>query len=269
MQEIIEDVLVRKSAIFFYAAKAKPVGAVRYFCLICLILFINLSGCAGTWGSGRPIYPGIWPALDTERECPNLSGRYRAMSDEAAPPVYLAGDHPREMFFFVTFGKPMPVPPLGRRVLPWHLAGAFSGSDQEEWNALTTYAATLEAEALHSNPKDETGWVEVQEVAERAIEVRAGLHDRTLLKFVLRKEGQSLWTYKSHIYECEEGGIAVVGSFPPPPEENPTNQKGAIGAKFTFFRGKDGSLIALEEAYTGVAQGNMVFNKWWRWRRIE
>jgi len=78
-----------------------------------------------------------------------------------------------------------------------------------------------------------------------------------------------LWNYKSHVYECEKDGIAVVSSFPPPPEEKPTQQKGAIGAKFTFFRATDGSFIALEEAYTDVAQGNMVFSKWWRWRRIE
>jgi hypothetical protein len=191
------------------------------------------------------------------------------VSDEAAPLVYAPGDHPREMFFFVAFGKPVPVPPLGRRVLPWHLAGAFDGRDQEDWNALTMYAATLESEAHHSELKDEAGWVEIQEVANGAIDVRAGLHGKTFLNFVLRNEAQSLWTYKSHVYECEDSGIAVVASFPPPPQEDPTGQKGAIGAKFTFFRAADGSLVALEEAYTGVVQGNMFFNKWWRWRPIE
>jgi hypothetical protein len=247
----------------------KNKGARCLFCLVCLILSINLSGCTGTWTSGRPIYPGGWPALDTGRECPNLSGKYRAVSDEAAPLVYAPGDHPREMFFFVTFGKPVPVPPLGRRVLPWHLAGAFDGRDQEEWNALTMYMTTLETEVHHSNQKNEVGWVEIREVADKAIDVRAGLYDRAFLNFVLRKEAQSLWTYRSHVFECTKGGIAIIGSFPPPPEENPTGQKGAIGAKFTFFHATDGSLVALEEAYTGVAQGNMVFNKWWKWRRID
>ena len=191
------------------------------------------------------------------------------MSDEAAPLVYALGDQPREMVFFITFGNPVPVPRLGRRVLPWHLAGAFDGRDQEDWNALNMYTDTLEAETRHSDPNGEAGWIEVQPVADIAIDVRAGLHDKTFLHFVVRNEAQSLWTYKSHVYECEKGGIAIVGSFPPPPEENPTGQKGAIGAKFTFFRATDRSLVALEEAYTGVAQGNMVFNKWWRWQRIE
>ena len=228
--------------------------------LLFLMLSINSSGCAGTWVSGRPIYPGSWPAIDTKRECPDLSGRYRAVSDEAAPLVYEPGDHPRKMFFFVTYGKPVPLPPLGRRVLPWHLAGAFDGRDQEQWNALSMFSATLEAEA---------GWVEIQEVADRAIDVRAGLHGKTFLNFVVRNETQSLWNYKSHVYECEDGGIAVVGSFPPPPQENPTGQKGAIGAKFTFYRATDGSLVAIEVAHTGVVQGNMVFNKWWRWQPIK
>lgn len=226
-------------------------------------------GCAGTWVSGRPIYPDSWPSLEIGRECPNLSGRYRAISDEAAPLIYKPGDHPREMFFFVTYGKPLSAPSLGRRVLPWTLAGVFHGKDQEDWNALTTYADRLEAENLHSGPNDEAGWVEIQEGKERTIEVRAGLDDRTLLKFTLRREDQGLWSYKSHVYECEDNGIAVVGNFPPPPAENPTDQNIAIGAKFTFFQAKDGSLVALEEAYSGVNQGNMAFNKWWRWRRIK
>jgi hypothetical protein len=249
-------------------AKLNGEGIGRFRCLIFLIFCINLSGCAGTWVSGRPIYPGSWPAIDTGGKCTDLSGRYRAVSDEAAPLVYDRGDHPREMFFFVTYGKPQPVPLLGRRILPWHLAGAFNGRDQEEWNALTMYAATLEAAAYHSDPKDE-GWVEVQEAADRRIDIRVGLRGKTFLNFELRNESQGLWNYKSHVYECKEGGISVVGGFPPPPQENPTGQKGAIGAKFTFFRATDGSLVALEEAYTGVAQGNMVFNKWWRWRPVE
>ncbi|MBN2568662.1 MAG: hypothetical protein JXB42_04435 [Deltaproteobacteria bacterium] len=250
-------------------AKMKGEGAGCFLCLLFLILSINLFGCAGAWVSGRPIYPRSWPAIDAGRECPNLSGRYRAMSDEAAPLVYEPGDHPQEMFFFINLGKPVPVPPLGRRVLPWHLAGAFDGRDQEKWNALTMYAATLEAAVHDSDTKDEVGWVEIQEVANGAIDVRAGLHGKTFLNFVLRNVSQSLWTYKSHVYECEDGGIAIIGNFPPPSQENPTGEKDSIGAKFTFFRATDGSLVALEEAYTGVIQGNMLFNKWWRWRPIE
>jgi hypothetical protein len=263
--------------ISFCAAKAKAEGAVCFLCLIFLIL--NLSGCAGpgviagAWGSGRPIYPGSWPALDTGSDCPNLSGKYRAISEEAAPLAYAAGEHPREMFFFLTYGKPLPVPPLGRRVLSWHLTGVLESRDLNEWNSLTAYADALEAEVLHSDSQDWTGWVELQEMAEGAIEVRAGLHDKTFLKFVLRKEGQSLWAFKSHVYECKEGGISVVNTFPAPPEEKPTGQNCVIAAKFTFFRATDGSLVALEEphAYTGPAQGssNMLFKKWWRWQRIE
>lgn len=233
-----------------------------------LILAVGLSGCAGTWISARPIYPDSWPALilpDTERTCPDLSGTYRALSDEAAPLVYPPGGHPREMFMFVTFGKPVRVPPLGRRLLPWHLAGAFQNEDHYVWSALTHYADALEADATQSGPKEEAGWVQVRELPDSVIEVRAGLHDQTLLDLVLRRETQGLWAYKSHIYECEDGGLVVRGSFPPPPVESPTGATINVGAKFTFFHAADGSLVALEEAYTGVSQGNMVFNKWWIW----
>ena len=257
------------------ARSVKPtMGARRILCLAVLIPVVGLSGCAGTWVSSRPIYPDSWPALiapDSERTCPDLSGTYRAVSDEAAPLVYPPGGHPREMFMFVSFGKPKPVPPLGRRLLPWHLAGVFQqrNEDRDVWSGLTRYAAALEADAADSDRKDEAGWAQVRELPDSTVEVRAGLHDQTLLDLVLRKEAQGLWTYKSHIYECEHGGLAVIGGFPPPPVENPTGTSIDVGAKFTFFRAADGSLVALEEAYTGVALGNMVFNKWWMWRRIE
>lgn len=234
-----------------------------------MIFAMGLSGCAGTWTSGRPIYPSSWPALETGHGCPDLSGTYRAVSDEAAPLVYPPGQAPREMFFFVTYGKPLPPPPLGRRTLTWHFAGSFSSRDQALWNALTRYANALNAEAAKSGPKGEAGWVEVRGPENGTVEVHAGIQHRTFLEFSIRKEAQSLWTYKMHIYQCENGGLVVIGSFPSPPEESPTGQSAVIGAKFTFFRAADKSLIALEEAYTGVLEGNMEFNKWWRWRPVD
>ena len=192
------------------------------------------------------------------------------MSDEPAPLLYPPGGHPREMFMFVSYGKPEPVPPLGRRILPWHLAGAFQNRDHDTWKALTHYAANIKADAADSDPTTEAGWVRVQELPDNLIEVRAGLHDQTLLSLVLRKEAQGLWKYRSHVYECKDGGLVVVNNFPPPAVENPAGRPSTvIGAVFTFYRTADGSLVALEEAYTGVSGGNMVFNKWWRWRRIE
>ena len=246
--------------------------ATRIRCLAVLIFAVWLSGCAGVWVSSRPIYPDSWPALaalDAERTCPDLSGTYLAVSDEAAPLVYPPGGHPREMFFFVTYGKPEPVPLLGRRILPWHLAGAFRSRDHDVWSALNRYASILETDAAHSDPNAAADWVRVEEMPDSVVKVRAQHHSKVLLSLVLKKEAQGLWTYKSGIYECKDGGLVVIGSFPPPPEENPTGQSLDIGAKFTFFRAADGSLVALEEAYTGVVRGNMVFNKWWRWQRIE
>ena len=159
----------------------------------------------------------------------------------------------------ITFGKPEPVPPLGRRILPWHLAGTFQAKDSRLWNALTHYAAVL---------GDDAGWVRVHELPEGPIEVRAGLRDQTLLDFLIGKEAQGLWAYKSLVYECEDGGLVIAGGFPPPPVENPTGSTHGVGAKCTFFRGADGSLVMLEEQYSGVPQGNMLFSKWWRWRSL-
>ena len=240
--------------------------------LFAMIVAAVLSSCAGTWTSSRPIYPESWPALgslDTGRVCPDISGKYLAVSDEAGPLVYPPGGHPRDMFMFVTYGSPKPIPALGRRILPWHLAGEFD-QKSDVWAALSRYSALLDDYPANSNRKDNAVWVQVQELQGGLIEVRAGLHDQALLQLELRNEAQGIWTYRSHRYECEDGGLVVYGAFPPPLVENPYGRLSAIiGAIFTFYRTADGSLVALEQAYTGVGGGNMVFKKWWIWRRIE
>jgi hypothetical protein len=248
--------------------------AKRIHYLAVLILVAGLSGCAGTWVSSRPIYPDSWPALvvqDAGRTCPDLSGKYLAVSDEAAPLVYPPGGHPREMFMFISFGKPVPVPPLGCRLLPWHLAGVFKSkdSDRDVYSALTRYAATLEVDYDHCNPKDEAGWVQVQELSNSLIDVHVGIHDQTLINFVLKKESQGLWTYKSQIYECKGGGLSIIGGFPLPLAENPMGSTHDPGAVCTFFRAVDESLVMLEDPYFGPSKQSVVFRKWWRWRRIE
>lgn len=234
-----------------------------------LIVAVGLPGCAGVWVSSRPVYPGSWPALETSQACPDLAGKYRLVSDEAAPLVYPPRGHPRQMIMFVSFGEPEPVPTLGRRVLAWHLAGAFQDRDVELWSALATNAPPQGSDPAAADEGETAGWVQIGGVAGEALEVRAGRNGDAFIEVALSKESQGLWTYKSHVYQCEEGGVAIVGSFPPPPVENPYGSSAAIGAQFTFYRAVDGSLVALEEAHTGVGGGNMLFKKWWRWRRLE
>jgi hypothetical protein len=182
------------------------------------------------------------------------------VSEEAAPLAYPPGGWPQEKFL-VPLRPPEPVPPLGVRLLPWHIAGQFD-EKSETWLSLRNYAAQL-------NRVDETGWVQLLEQTDGTLVVRAGFHDQTLLRLSLHKGPQGHWTYQPQRYECKDGGLVVYGAFPPPPQENPTGQAGAVGAKCTFYRAVDGSLVMLEDAYAGVAQGTMLFQKWWRWRLIE
>jgi len=242
-------------------------GPVRF--LSVLIVAVGLPGCAGVWVSSRPVYPADWPAMEISQACPDLSGRYRMVSDEAAPLVYPPGGHPRQMIMFVSYGDPEPVPTLGRRVLAWHLAGAFQDRDVELWNSLATNASPLDSNPVAAAEDAAAGWVEIRGPDGDTLAVRAGRDDAPFLEIELREESKGLWTYKSHVFQCEAGGVAIVGSFPPPPVENPYGSSAAIGAQFTFYRTIDGSLVALEEAHTGVGGGNMVFKKWWRWRRLE
>jgi hypothetical protein len=236
------------------------VGSRRSFCSA--ILIASLAGCAGTWSSGRPIYPDGWPLLQGSSDCPDLSGTYRAISDEAGPLRYRPGEHPREMFLFVTHGKPEPLPPLGRRILPWHLAGVFGG---DAWNTLEGYAAVLDT----THPDADSGWVRVTTLPHGTIGIRAGRDDHSLLELALRKEAHGRGRYTSGIYQCEDGAVVVIGAFPPPPVENPAGQNLHAGAKFRFFRAVDGSLVALEVKHADVVEGNLEFAKWWRWPRID
>ena len=153
------------------------------------------------------------------------------------------------------------VPPLGLRLLPWHVAGEFD-EKSETWLRLKDYAA-------QSDHLKDDGWVQIRERPDGSIAVRAGLHDQTLLRVTLNKKPQGFWTYKRQRYQCKGSGLVVYGAFPPPPQENPSGAPYAVGAKCTFYRAVDGSLVMLEEAYTGVPQGTMLFSKWWRWRLVE
>ena len=216
----------------------------RIVCAAVLVLAVSLSSCAGTLGSARPLYPDAWPALvvpDADRACPDLSGKYRAVSEEAGPLIYPPGGNPREMFMFVKYGHAPAAPRLGRRILPWHLAGAFASSDPEAWSALTAFSAALGADAAPANTENQAGWVQVQQQQpDGVISVRAGLAEQTLVSVVLSKEAQGPWEYKSHTYDCKDHGLKVVGSFLAPAVENVGGGTGHAGAAFTFFRTVDG-----------------------------
>jgi hypothetical protein len=222
---------------------------------------IGISGCVSS--SSRPVYPDDWPSLEASvagRTCPNLSGTYRAVSEEAAPLVYPPGRAPQEKFF-IPIGPPEPVPPLGLRLLPWHLAGQYD-AESPTWLALKNYAA------LSDRGRD-AGWTHVRGQADGSIAISAGLDHETLLRVTLTRESQGIWSFKPQVYECEDGGLVVYGAFPPPAVENPRGQTSVIGAKCTFYPATDGSLVMLEEAYTGVSGGTMSFSKWWRWLPVE
>jgi hypothetical protein len=231
-----------------------------------LVVAAWLPGCYVQ--SGRPIYPDSWPSIlapDPRSACPDISGTYRALSDEAPPLAYAPGKAPHN----APFGSPTPAPPLGRRVLTWHLAG--TGKGEEEWAALVAYAGSLDADVFPSGRGEDPDWVRVQRLPGGLIEVQAGLREQTSVQFAIR-ESSGWWesfTGAAQTYQCQEGGLTLWGGFQPPPVENPSGDTRGASAKCTFSKAADGSLVMLEEPYVGVPRGTMSFNKWWRWRQIE
>ena len=235
-----------------------------------------LVGCAGTWTSSDPLYPADWPALVASGDaqtCPDLTGTYRAVSDPAGPLEYPPGGHPREMFMFVTFGPPRPVPALGRRILSWQLAGADGPADGDLWSGLERFAAAMRADPAHPDGQDEVGWVRVSAGAAGRFDIDCGIAEDTLLTFVLGPSPapslwEALWFLPAHGYTTVDGAMVIHGAFPASPVESRPGPNRFAGGSFTFHRAVDGSLVMLESLHWAPAGGEVVFRKWWRWRRI-
>lgn len=244
---------------------------------------MGLCACAGTVKSGRPIYPEDWPAIAEVApgaRCPDLSGTYQALSDEAPPLVY-AGQPPHKMMLLVPYGGPVPIPMLGRRVLTWHLAGMraeLRGSSikagisyedyQAQWDALARFAALVEAAAAHPDGSADNGLVKVQWQYEGVIEVDAELRDQTIVSFRLKKYPRGAWwqTYQNASYECRDGGLVIWSYFLPPDVENPAGLS-ENHSTATFYRAVDGSLVMLEESPGSITtEYTSPFQKWWRWQ---
>jgi hypothetical protein len=243
--------------------------AYRFFChLGAVTLACAMLGCAGVWTSSPPVYPADWPDLEKPAGCPDLTGRYQAVSEEAAPLTYPERGHPREMVLLVTYGERKPIPELGRRLLPWHLAGAMP-RDSDLWSTLEHFSKVLTGEAENLSRNSDSGWVRVRPGSDDRIQVEAGLDGSTLLDFEIIRGRQGYWTLRGRTYDCRGGGLVIAGAFPPPPVENPTAHPEPAAAWHTFHRAVDGSLVMLEDQYVGQPEGTLVFKKWWRWRPID
>jgi hypothetical protein len=230
-------------------------------CLTIAVASLVISGCiAGTTGSGTPIYPANWPAIvpTSGHACPRLTGTYAALSEQAAPLVYRPGGRPQEKFMFVPIGPPEPTPALGRRLLPWHLAGEFDETS-EIWKQLKQFS-------IQASVDGNAGAVDVRELPDGVIQVRVLVNQQPFLQFDLH-EGQRHWTYAPQRYECRSGALIVHGSFLPPQQENPIGAPGGVAVVNSFYAGVDGSLLMLEVPVGGSVGQDGLFQKWWRWRK--
>lgn len=232
--------------------------------MICAALAALVAGCAGTYTSSTPVYPKDWPARLTSEDasgCPDLSGTYRAVSEPAAPLVYPPGGAPAEMAFLVPYAKAK-TPPLGRRMLAWHLAGKFGPNDPLLHDLKRFAAAINDADAA---------WVRVLPGVDGKINVTCGLRHEAIVRFDLaprNPDKSEFWNYQPG-YICRNGSLIVRGVFPVPAAErgHTNNEDPHAAGVFTFSRATDGSLVMLEDLYWSQGQ-EVVFAKWWRWRRI-
>jgi hypothetical protein len=239
----------------------------------CVALLVSLPACVSV--SDEPMYPAQWPPRTFERESSkviDLSGTYRAVSDPAPALEYPHGGHPQEYFCGIPIGPPEPLPPLGRRVLAWHLAGIQRSDDGELWTNLERFAAALGADADHPDGHDDIGWVTVVRHDDR-YDVQCGVEVEALVSFELapipRRGFLARWWTLPQGYSIDDGALVVHSAFPASSVERWPGTRGIAGGTFTFWRTVDGSLVMLEALNFAPAGGEINFRKWWRWRRVE
>jgi len=232
-------------------------------------LALALQGCIGTMSSSAPNYPDDWPALDIRAGCPDLSGTYHAVSEAAAPLEYPYLGRPRTVFSVVIVpvpvGPEVDAPVLGRRLLPWHLAGASeaspefppypAGSPPDLWAGLEQYTEALGVDLDAPGDESGTDWVRIQAVPEGRLAVTAGRAEAVLLAFDSPQAA-----------DCKDGALEIGGGFRSPPSEGAET----VYAFHHFYRAVDGSLVMLESQSWASGNGKTLsFDKWWRWRRLE
>lgn len=232
-------------------------------------LALALQGCIGTMSSSAPYYPDDWPALDIREGCPELSGTYHAVSEAAAPLDYSYLGRPRTVFTLVLVpvpvGPEVDAPALGRRLLPWHLAGASetspelplypAGSPAGLWAGLEQYTEALGVDLDASGDESGADWVRIRAASEGRLAVTAGRAEAVLLAFASPQPA-----------DCKDGALEIGGGFRSPPIEGAET----VYASHHFYPAVDGSLVMLESQSWAERNGRTLsFDKWWRWRRIE
>ncbi|MBS0197270.1 MAG: hypothetical protein JSR77_10975 [Planctomycetes bacterium] len=247
-----------------------------------LLLFVALflPGCAGTWCSGEPLYPKDWPpivAAATDHAPADLSGTYRAVSDPVGPMEYGPGDAPREMIFFISYGDPKTPPVVGRRILPWHLIGFQDEKHADVLKQLEAFSVALKPDAQHPDGQDDLGWVRLKcsrpgesngIIMECGVD-REPMVTTTLVPTPKQTPVDWLTTMPGGYRILEDGAYEINSSFPASALEHfPDSTRNAAGT-FRFYRTADGSLVMLESLHFAPAGGEVTFQKWWHWRRIE
>lgn len=244
----------------------------------CAALLVLLPACvpACVSVSAEPLYPAAWPPRTLQlgdAPATDLCGTYHAVSDPAPALEYPRGGRPQESFFCVPMGPPVPLPPLGRRVLAWHLAGSAGPADGDLWRGLERFAAALGADDDHPDGRDDLGWVRVERVEGDRYDVQCGVDGETLASFELAPSPSQglfarLWTVPPG-YVVDAGALVVHSVFPAGLVERSPGAHGLAGGSFTFWRSADGSLVMLESPHYAPPGGEVSLRKWWRWRPVQ
>ncbi len=244
-----------------------------------LFVALFLPGCAGTWSSGEPLYPKDWPPIAAahDRAHPDISGTYRAVSDPVGPMEYAPGDAPREMIFFISYGDPKTPPIVGRRILPWHLIGFQDEKHAGVLKELEAFSAALRRDAQHPDGQDDLGWVRLSNATRgetNVLTMECGVDREPMVTATLiptPKQTPVEWLTKmpGGYRILEDGAYEINSSFPASALEHFPDSNPHAAGTFRFYRTTDGSLVMLESLHYAPAGGEVTFQKWWRWRRVD
>lgn len=248
----------------------------RFLLLLFLFFALPGGGCGGTVCSSSPLYPSDWPPIvrdASSEQPPDLSGTYRAVSEPAGPLVYPSGGDPYQMVMFIPVGGPIATPTLGRRLLPHYFAGI--GHDQQlQQREVFYFLAELDPDEDHPDGHEDRGWVRLtRKPVDNCYRVEFGVDGLPPHAFDFDPRKAPAWhqdlLHLTNANSMYDGALKYYGVLLVSHAESSNGRLGTSGATFTVYKAADGSIVILESPYWAQAGGEVVFKKWWRWRRID
>ena len=251
---------------------------------IFIVFAIYLASCGVA--NPAPKYPEHWaPLVDFKesRGCPDISGKYRVLSESMPEMKFSSGDVPIELFLIIPIRKDFPYPlpspsSVSPRFLPAHLFNAvLNQTNQSEWEQL----GDLYQKWIPAQKELRKEWVvEINLINDERLEIIVRDQQNILAQRILTSKFFS--ENNTGKFDCNRFGLEIDGAYVnnlsrydyyknPSFINKPPRDWELTGGCFYFKKGEDGSLVMLERggSYYNSCDSSWGWDTWWKWPIIE